>query len=82
MSGSYHSRFNPECNTERDCIDSLSVALGFSLLYNVYCFKVISYYKILSYKKQGLNERMSPILFNCKSHLQSLENTHNFQNIS
>ena len=24
----YHSRFNPECNTERSFIDSLSIALG------------------------------------------------------
>ena len=24
----YHSRFNPECNTERGFIDSLSIALG------------------------------------------------------
>ena len=23
-----HSRFNPECNTERGCIDSLYIALG------------------------------------------------------
>ena len=27
----YHSRFNPECNTERGFIDSLSIALGFVL---------------------------------------------------
>ena len=38
----YHSRFNPECNTERDFIDSLSIALGggltktcWTLLFNV-----------------------------------------------
>ena len=29
----YHSRFNPECNTERICIDSLSIALELQLVY-------------------------------------------------
>ena len=29
----YHSRFNPECNTERVCIDSLSIALELQLVY-------------------------------------------------
>ena len=36
---------------------------------------------MLSESKQGFNDRMSPILINCNSHLQSLENLHNFQNI-
>jgi hypothetical protein len=34
----YHSRFNPECDTERGCIDSLYIALGQqALLVVCYC---------------------------------------------
>ena len=33
----YHSRFNPECNTERGFIDSLSIVLGIKV--NPYAFK-------------------------------------------
>ena len=29
-----HSRFNPECNTERSCIDSLYIALGTILIFD------------------------------------------------
>ena len=29
FSTGYHSRFNPECNSERGFIDSLSIALGY-----------------------------------------------------
>ena len=39
----YHSRFNPECNTERGCIDSLCIALG------VWPTQVINIYSCLKW---------------------------------
>ena len=35
LSNVTHSRFNPECNTERGCIDQLYIELGLWTLENV-----------------------------------------------